>query len=80
MSIKANSAFAGTHNGNVGLFKVEYYGRAETVAINQDLGIPRGHHEWRHAGWYWKRQTREVGPFTSSRGAYKDAMAKLAGS
>lgn len=78
MSAKANNAFAGAHITNVGSFVVEYVNFQDTIALNKDLGIPRGHDNWRHAGWYWRAKGREVGPFTSSRGAYKDAKAKLA--
>lgn len=87
MSMREYAAFEGTHEDyqRAYRFTVSYLGRTELAHLNRDL--PRGHHECKTFGWYWwwglarpraaprEERAMHFGPFTSSRRAYKAAMA-----
>lgn len=79
MSYAQNDAFAGTHDAPNGYkFWIGYMTKHALQPFNS---APRGHYAYRKVGWYWCRpwlQSAIHGPFSSSRKAYKDAMATLA--
>lgn len=82
MAISANGAFAGRHECGSRAFCVQFFTAPE---LRPWQTRPRGHASYLKAGWYWYalpcddlRDAR--GRFTSSRKAYQNAMAALAGS
>jgi hypothetical protein len=84
MGLFRNDAFAGRHLVADDRVIVQiFYAPREHCANVINKGIPRGHRDWRHCGWYWyvtapgsARNSATVlhGPFSSSRKAYKAAM------
>lgn len=85
---KRNDAYAGDHvtpDGRRGfhIFYIDKAGAA-TIRAAQKRPWPRGHPGYVKTGWFWISQTsrknakgNSYGNFTSSRGAYQDAVMHL---
>lgn len=90
MAIRDYDAFAGLHAApGSGFFHVYFADGAACRQFNGSAGFPPGHAERRNSGWYWGPAFPDTplepvslpsihGPFSSSRKAYQDGMAKLA--
>ena len=80
MGVSTNKAYEGQFTNN-GCSVLVFYADATTLA-HWNRGRSRVHPDNWKAGWYWTTlpDTRYpgVGPFTSSRLAYKDATALCA--